>query len=53
LGTKIQVDVNTDPTSVKKELVCEGLQELDPCKSMGPDNIHLRVLRELADITVR
>jgi len=53
LGTKIQVDANTDPLSVKEELVCELLQELDPYKSMGPDIIHPRVLTELADIIVR
>ncbi|KAK4818612.1 hypothetical protein QYF61_016583 [Mycteria americana] len=53
LGTKIQVDANTDPPSVKDELVCELLQELDPCKSMGPDHIHPRVLSELADIVVK
>ncbi|GAB0203450.1 mitochondrial enolase superfamily member 1 [Grus japonensis] len=53
LGTKIQVDANTDPLSMKEELVCELLQELDPYKSMGPDNIHPRVLREVADIIVR
>ncbi|KAK4823576.1 hypothetical protein QYF61_003580 [Mycteria americana] len=52
LGTKIQVDANTDPPSVK-ELVCELLQELDPYKPMGPDNIHPRVLREMADIVAR
>ena len=38
LGTKMQVDANTDPLSVKEGLVCELLQELDPYRSMGPDN---------------
>ncbi|KAK4825715.1 LOW QUALITY PROTEIN: hypothetical protein QYF61_002133 [Mycteria americana] len=53
LGRKIQVDANTDPPSVKEELVSELLQELDLYRSMGPDIIHLRVLREPADIIVR
>ncbi|KAK4809950.1 LOW QUALITY PROTEIN: hypothetical protein QYF61_002907 [Mycteria americana] len=53
LGTKIQVDANTNPPSVKEELVCELLQEFDPYKLMGPDNIHPRVLRELADVVAR
>ncbi|KAK4816812.1 hypothetical protein QYF61_023499 [Mycteria americana] len=53
LGTKIQVDTNTDTPSVKEELVCELLQELDPYKSMGPEVIHPRALRELADAVVR
>lgn len=38
---------------MKEELICELLQELDPCKSMDPDDIHSRLLRELADIVVR
>lgn len=42
-GTKIRVEANVDPLSVKKELVCELLQELNPYKLMGPDIIHLRV----------
>ena len=53
LGTKLPIDPNTDPPLVKEELVHELLQELDPYKSMGPDNIHPRVLRELADIITR
>ncbi|KAK4832290.1 hypothetical protein QYF61_021689 [Mycteria americana] len=53
LGTKIQVDANTDPLSVKEELVCELLQELDLYKLKGPDNIHPRVLSELSDVIAR
>ena len=53
LGTKIQVDANTDLLSVKDKLVCELLQELDPYKLMSPDNRHLRVLRELPDVIAR
>lgn len=45
LGTQIQVDANTDPPSVREELVRERLQELDPYKLLRPDNIHTRVLR--------
>jgi len=36
-----------------RQLVRELSQELDPYKSMGLDNIHPRVLRELADIDAR
>lgn len=54
LGTKIQVDANIDlHKSVKEELDCELLQKPDPCNWMSPDITHLRVLRELADVTVR
>jgi len=45
LETKFQVDANTDPLSVKEELVCDPLQELDPYESMGPDIIQPRVLK--------
>jgi len=38
---------------VKEELICELLQELGPYRLMDPDNIHPRVLRELADIIAR
>ncbi|GAB0204441.1 phosphatidylinositol 4-phosphate 5-kinase type-1 beta [Grus japonensis] len=53
LGPKVQVDANTDPPSVKEELVCELLQELDPGRLMGPDDTHLRALRQLADVIER
>ena len=53
LGRKLPIELNTDPPSVNEELVCELLQELDPYKSMGPDAIHPRVLREMADIIAR
>lgn len=47
LRTKIQVDVNTDPPLVKEDSVRELLQELDPYKSVGADNIHPRVLADI------
>lgn len=53
LGRKFWVDANTDLPVEKEQLIFELLQKLDPYKSMGPENIHLMVLRELADITVR
>ncbi|GAB0185825.1 mitochondrial enolase superfamily member 1 [Grus japonensis] len=53
LGTKIQVVANTGQSSVKEELVCELLKKLDPYTSMVHNDIHLRVLTELADIVVR
>ncbi|KAJ7416276.1 RNA-directed DNA polymerase from mobile element jockey [Willisornis vidua] len=42
-----------DPLSVKEELVCELLQELDPYKLMGYDIILPKVLRELTDVIAR
>lgn len=51
--TKIWVDENTDPPSVKEELGCELLQEFDPHRFVGPDNIHPEGVRELAEIIVR
>ncbi|PKU46749.1 rna-directed dna polymerase from mobile element jockey-like [Limosa lapponica baueri] len=53
LGTTIQDDAKTDTPSVKEELACKLLQELDPYKSMGPDTIHLKVLRKLTDVVAR
>lgn len=48
MGTKIQVDADADLSSVKEELECQLLQELDPYKFMGPLAIHSRLLREMA-----
>jgi len=53
LGTKIQVDAHTDPSSLKEELAYKMLQELDPYKLMGPESIHTRVLGELAHVIAR
>lgn len=53
MGRKFWVDANTDLPVEKEELVFELLQKLDFYKLLGPDNIHPRVLRELADIIVR
>lgn len=40
LGTKIQVNANTELLSVKEVLMCELSQELDPYKLMGPKNVN-------------
>lgn len=53
MGRIFWVDANTDLPVEKEELVFELLQKLDPYKSMGPDNIHLSVVRDLADVSVR
>ncbi|KFO62940.1 hypothetical protein N302_11279, partial [Corvus brachyrhynchos] len=37
------------PLVIQKEAVRELLRHLDIHKSMGPDGIHLRVMRELAE----
>lgn len=35
---------------MKKELICEPLQQCDPYKLMVPNNNHPEVLKELADV---
>ncbi|KFW83748.1 hypothetical protein N305_03324, partial [Manacus vitellinus] len=37
------------PPVIKEETISDLLSHLDPHKSMGPDGIHPRVMRELAE----
>lgn len=39
-------------SAVDEDWVKECLQDLDQCKSVGPDGLHLSMLRELADAVV-
>lgn len=42
-----------DTPLVEEDQVEECLSKLDICKSVGLDGVHLRMLRELGDVTAR
>ncbi|XP_017941332.1 E3 ubiquitin-protein ligase Topors-like [Manacus vitellinus] len=46
-------DCENDQLPVNPEIVQDLPIQLHPCESMGPDGIHLRILKDLADVFVK
>ncbi|KAJ7426168.1 hypothetical protein WISP_18107 [Willisornis vidua] len=46
-------DCKNDQLLVDPDIVQDLLLQLYPCQSMGPDGIHPRILKELADVIVK